>query len=113
MIYHVTTEDEWNRNKDKDYYIPDRFQSDNFIHASTSLQVKRIANTIYKKFDQVLLLLIDDEKEKDFIKLENLEGGSELFPHIYHPLPKSSIIEIQRIKKNAEGLFELTSIINT
>jgi uncharacterized protein (DUF952 family) len=38
---------------------------------------------------------------------ENLEGGTELFPHVYGRLPMSAVVEIHELLPSAEGRFEL------
>lgn len=110
MIYHITTDADWDRCKDEAVYAPSRFEEEGFIHNSTDKQVSRIANRIFKAYDEVWLLFVDDEREKDFIKYENLDGGAELFPHIYRKLPKTSIVKMVRVKKGSDGSFDLSSV---
>jgi len=103
MIYHITSEKEWEQCEALDFYAPARFDKDGFIHCSAAQQVKRIADTLFRDHQEVWVLYIDDEEEKEFIKYENLEGGEELFPHIYHKLPKKSIINRIKVKNSSMG----------
>lgn len=45
----------------------------------------------------LLLLEIDLERISADVRWENLEGGSEPFPHIYGPLPLAAVISVQAL----------------
>lgn len=108
MIYHIATESEWEKHKDNALYFPDKFEQEGFIHCSKANQIKKVANTFYASYTKLWLLFIDDSKEKEFIKYENLEGGTELFPHLYRKLPKDSIVKTILLEKEYKGAsFEL------
>lgn len=107
MIYHISTEADWEKSKNKDVYEPGRFDLEGFIHCSTNSQIERIANSIFRSYSNVWLLFIDDKQEHSYIKYENLEGGKELFPHIYRKLPHSSIIKAELLTKSNDDLFVL------
>jgi uncharacterized protein (DUF952 family) len=107
MIYHICTEAEWQNCLSLEIYFPSRYENDNFIHCSTAKQIEKIANTHYKNESKIYLLIIDDRLEKTHIKYENLDGGKELFPHIYRELPKSSISSVQKISKKANQQFQI------
>lgn len=101
-IFHLCSLDEWEFRQKKDTYIPVRYELDGFIHCSFSDQIERIANTLFPRFDELMLLVIDADREEEFINKENLEGGEELFPHIYRELPKSSIVEVKHIYRSRD-----------
>jgi uncharacterized protein (DUF952 family) len=111
MIYHITTEPEWELQAGNNYYEPKRFEEEGFIHCSTKTQVQHTANRIFNSYKTILLLCIDDEKEKSFIKYENLEGGKELYPHIYRKLPKENILKVLKILKAADDSFIIPETI--
>lgn len=106
MIYHIATESEWEASLDDENYIPERYAEDEFIHCSTKDQIVRTAHRLYSDESYIILLYIDDSNESDFIKYENLEGGTELFPHIYRPLPKESISRVVKVGKKDDGSFD-------
>ena len=107
MIYHLTTQAEWDKHLTETEYYPVGFNEEGFIHASTALQVERTANRIFKGYKNLLLLHVDDTIEKAHIIYENLEGGAELFPHIYRRLPKASIVKIDEVKADESGHFQV------
>ena len=45
----------------------------------------------------LVLLEIDLARVPGEVRWENLEGGSELFPHLYGPLPASAVISVQAL----------------
>ena len=112
MIYHIATESEWEANLEDETYTPERYATDEFIHCSTGDQVIQTANRLYTDMYTIMLLYIDDSNEK-FIKYENLEGGTELFPHIYRPLPKESIAKVVKLNRNNNGTFDFPADIRT
>jgi len=57
-----------------------------FSHCSFSEQVQRIAELLYAGQRDVVLLVIDRSRLTHEVRVENLDGGEHLFPHIYGPL---------------------------
>jgi len=63
-----------------------------FIHGSFREQVERIGSFLYVAVSEpVTVLDIDTHRLKVPVRVENLDGGLELFPHIYGPLPVSAV----------------------
>ena len=64
-----------------------------FIHGSFRDQVERIGSALYATASEpVVILRIDRHRLAAPVRLENLEGGSELFPHIYGPLEIDAVV---------------------
>ena len=101
----MSSEREWEDQLNESTYAPSRYKLEGFIHCSTKDQIERTANTIFKSHNKIYLLHIEEEKEQECLKCENLEGGEELFPHLYKILPKSSIHKSEEIFKLENGLF--------
>ena len=76
-----------------------------FIHCSSRDQVEAVANAVYRDQSDLALLLIDREKVHAEIREENLEGGSELFPHIYGPLNLDAALDVLPFAPGADGRF--------
>lgn len=110
MIYHFATEAEWAACKNKQEYAPEKFAQEGFIHCSTKTQLERTANRLFKSHPKILLLFIDDESEKDFIRYENMEGGDELYPHIYRKIPTDSIVKIVSLTKASNSSFDFPDL---
>jgi uncharacterized protein (DUF952 family) len=54
-----------------------------------------------------VLLVIDTGKVGPKIIYENLEGGQQLFPHIYGELNTEAVVEVVEFKPGLDGYFEL------
>lgn len=62
-----------------------------FIHCSFEEQVATTAERFYADRDDVLLLRIDRSRLEATVRVENLDGGDEQFPHLYGPLPVDAV----------------------
>ena len=62
-----------------------------FVHCSFADQVAATAERFYRDRDDVLLLRIDPTRLDAVVRVENLEGGEEQFPHLYGPLPVDAV----------------------
>lgn len=106
-IYHFTEHETYERSMSQGFYKPVNFEIDGFIHCSTREQVLRIANRIASKTDHLVLLKLDTERIQAKIVYENLEGGDELFPHVYGVISRTVISEAEPFYTDAKGNFEL------
>ena len=73
-----------------------------FIHAGFAHQVADVGAAFYADVDESLVLLVIDRDRLDVpVIVENLDGGDELFPHIYGPLPTSAVTEVREFTVEA------------
>ena len=107
VIFHITTRDEWNRSEGT--YRSENFTIDGFIHCSTREQVIQVANARFRGQTGLVLLSIDTAKVIAEILYENLEGGQELFPHIYGELNSDAVVQFTEFGPAANGYFTLPS----
>ena len=110
ILFHITTRHEFQQAQASDpehpMYQPKGFATEGFIHCSYRQQVVATANRIFKGQRDLVLLEIERSRLTCKVIDENLEGGSELFPHIYGPLPLNAVIHVHDFPCNAEGLFQ-------
>ena len=113
-IFHLTTTSEWSAAQARGLYERStRGQSlkeVGFIHCSFLDQVERVADFVYAGAVELLLLVIDAARVPSEIRNENLDGGAELFPHIYGPLPTAAVVEVIQLHANAAGRFRLPAV---
>ena len=102
-IYHIAIQSEWQAGLDKGSYKPAGFERDGFIHFSKKEQVLRVANGLYANRSDLVLLKVDPKRVSCPVIEENLEGGSELFPHLYGPLPSAAVIATAPLTWQTEG----------
>jgi uncharacterized protein (DUF952 family) len=108
MIYHITARDAWEKAKAVGFYTADSLPSDGFIHCSTASQLNATANLFFHGCRDLVLLYIDDRMLGSALEYENLEGGADLFPHVYAALPLDTIREVQDLTPRADGSFMIT-----
>ena len=66
----------------------------------------KVANENFRGDDDHLLLLeIDPTSIAPTIRYENLEGGEELFPHIYGALNRDAVVGVHHLVAGPSGEF--------
>ena len=78
-----------------------------FVHCAYRDQVLDVAERFYPDAGELILLVVDPERLGSPVKAENLEGGGELFPHIYGPLDLDAVTRALTIRRGADGCFRL------
>ena len=96
-IIHITQKNTWLEAQKKGLYQADTLASDGFIHCCMPEQVQAVLEKWFAGVQDVVFLEIDTSKVKARIVEENLEGGSELFPHIYGPLNLDAVENVRTI----------------
>lgn len=91
-LYHIVSETEARRAQLADEYVPAAFEAEGFIHCSYKHQVPGTLDRIFKGRTDLVVFEIDRSKLHCKVIDENLEGGAELFPHIYGHLPMSAVV---------------------
>ena len=110
-IFHITKREAWEESSGSDSgsspYQPEMFPVDGFIHCSTREQVIQVANARFRGQLGLVLLSIDPSLVKAEIVYENLEGGEQLFPHIYGELNHDAVVNVSAFQPGADGTFTL------
>jgi len=91
-IYHITSEAEAKQAQIIGEYAPQAFDAEGFIHCSYAHQVNGVLNRIFKGRTDLVIFEIDPARLPCKVVDENLEGGTELFPHVYGRLPMSAVV---------------------
>jgi uncharacterized protein (DUF952 family) len=107
VVYHIARRTDWNAALAAGSYAAASVAVEGFIHCSTAQQVTATANRLFKGRDDLVLLSIDTAKVKADIRYENLEGGTNLFPHVYGALELDSICSVHDFPPQADGSFAL------
>ena len=110
VIYHITRKSDWNAALAAGTYAADTLATEGFIHCSTARQVIATANRIFKGRRDLVLLCVDTDKVDAAIRYENLEGGTDLFPHVYGALAISSIAAVHDFPPQADGSFTMPAL---
>jgi uncharacterized protein (DUF952 family) len=106
-LYHITTRTDWEAAQVADSYQADSLAAQGFIHCSTRKQVLKVADRFYRGRRGLILLAIDPARLRSEVRYENLEGGTELFPHLYGPLNLDAVSGVYAFEPAADGSFAL------
>lgn len=106
-ILHITTRDKWKLSITSGQYSDESLQSEGFIHCSTVEQLVGTANRIFKGQADLVVLRIDTSDILSEIAYENLDGGSEKYPHIYGPINHDAVKEVIEFPPSGDGSFVL------
>jgi uncharacterized protein (DUF952 family) len=110
-LFHITSVEEVRDAIRAGIYAPRAFEAEGFIHCSYARQVCDVANRIFSGRSDLVLLEIDRSKLTCEVIDENLEGGAQLFPHIYGRLPVGAIVKTHRFRCGVDGRFELPGTV--
>jgi uncharacterized protein (DUF952 family) len=104
-LYHITSAEEAREAARAGLYVPGGFDREGFIHCSYAHQVVSVANRIFRGRQNLVVLEIDPAKLDCEIVDENLEGGKELYPHIYGRLEMSAVVRVYPLPCDPGGEF--------
>lgn len=96
-ILHITNTETWNQALLKGIYEMDALSDLGFIHCCLPGQMAGVLARWFQDTSGLLALEIDPQKLKSRTVYENLEGGKELFPHIYGPINLDAVVAIHPI----------------
>lgn len=105
-IFHITSNEAWNEALRRGKYEAPSLSTAGFIHCSNADQVVRVANNIYRNIGGLVLLHIDVDRLPAPVVYENLDGGRELFPHVYGPIEVSAVRAVTPFEPADDGTFD-------
>ncbi len=107
IIYHLTTYEQWNKFKEQAAYESPTLRQEKFIHASTALQAEASANRYFESFTEIVLLTLDSKLLVEELKYEWAESVKDFFPHIYGPINKEAIVQVESISRTAPERYKI------
>jgi len=75
---------------------------DGYLHFSTGQQVRETAARHFAGQDDLLLVAVDADSLGPALRYEPSRGG-DLFPHLYAPLPLSSVLWVKPLPLDGDG----------
>lgn len=94
-ILHITKPEVWKDAQEKGIYKADTLESDGFIHCCLPAQLSGVLQQWFQGVHDLMILEVDSDKLNDKVVYENLEGGTEKFPHIYGPIPLEAVVSVK------------------
>src|SRR6266550_8347129 len=108
-IFHITTEEDWARAQADGAYSASTsgltLAQVGFVHCAFEEQVARVASVFFRGLAKLLVLRIAIDKLHAEVRYENLEGGDELFHHVYGPLNLDAIVGVMPLSPWRDGTF--------
>jgi uncharacterized protein (DUF952 family) len=105
IIFHIADRARWEQGQASGSYQPELYATEGFIHCSTAEQVIAVGNLRFRGQLNLVLLEINSDQVKHEIRYENLEGGLQLFPHIYGELDPSAVVRVSELVPDVDGFF--------
>ncbi len=105
MLFHITTRADYADAQAQGQYLPPPFAVDGFVHCSFAHQVAPVANRFYREGEDLIVLKIDPARLQANVVCENLEGGAELFPHVYGPITLDSVVKVTGLRRTEDGAW--------
>lgn len=104
-IFHIVDAVEWQASRSEGRYVGDTLDTDGFIHFSLCDQVERVANANFRGRDGLVVLEVDPQRAGSPVRMENTDGGSELFPHLHGPLDVKAVVRVHALVPDEDGHF--------
>lgn len=99
VLFHLATPADWAEGLENGVYRAESLATEGFIHCSSADQYVATANGLFRGRRDLVLLFIDDDRLDVPVRWEN---G---FPHVYGPLPLSSVFEAEPFASGPDGVF--------
>lgn len=101
-LYHIAPEHEFRKSIGAGPYVPDGFAREGFIHCSYHRQLLEVANRIFGGRTDLAIVEIDPTRLRVPVVDENLEGGTEQYPHVYGPIDPDAVVDIHPLEARAD-----------
>src|SRR5882757_6106255 len=105
IIFHISKRESWDAAQAAGSYQAEMFPVDGFIHCSTDAQVVQVADARFRGQTGLVLLCVDTTRVAAEIRYENLEGGQQLFPHIYGEINNDAVVQVAEFEPHTGGTF--------
>jgi uncharacterized protein (DUF952 family) len=109
LIYHIALVEDWELAQATGEYTTSTrglsLEQVGYLHASKAHQVDGVANAFYRGAGELVVLVIDMDRVRAEVRLEQLAGMDEPFPHIYGPLNTEAVTAVRPFAPGPDGRF--------
>ena len=108
FLLHLCGQRDWDAARADGELSPPSLAEVGFVHLSTPAQVHLPANRLYAGRSDLVLLHIDPHSLQAPVRWEPgvpTDPESMLFPHLYGPLPVSSVVAVSPYSPGPDGRF--------
>ncbi len=115
MIYHIALASDWEAALAAGEYrvstLGRTLEQEGFLHASTSSQVRGVADAVYAGVQELLILLTIDERRLTVpLQWDAVPGSAEPFPHLYGPLDLGAVVLETPLLRDQQGRLEIPAL---
>lgn len=103
MIYRIAEAADWSAARRQGFFASPDLAAEGFIHFSERHQVQGVSERYYAGKVNLALLAVDETRLAAPVRRENTSGGTELFPHVYGPVPLAAIVANATLLRDAAG----------
>jgi len=103
IIYHITTEAEWNVAKQNGFYEAASLPVEGFIHCSTAEQVPGVLQRYFAGKGPLVKLTIDGDKLHARLQHDFSVSLNQHFPNIYGRLNLDAVVEEESLSQYVIG----------
>jgi|YNPNPStandDraft_1061719.scaffolds.fasta_scaffold11282_4 uncharacterized protein (DUF952 family) len=106
ILFHILTASDWESAREAGVYRPESLNREGFIHFSMRDQLLRVANALFRGQRDLVVLEVESTLLQAPLRLEPpLEGGKELFPHLYGALNLDAVRAVGTLTPAGDGAF--------
>lgn len=110
-LFHITERSAWvAARRTGDYRLSTRgvtLEQEGFIHCSLRHQLRGVAERFYSDLDDLVVLVIDDDKLTVPVRYEAPAPGESPYPHVYGPIPVDAVTEVIDVTRDHAGRMNL------
>jgi uncharacterized protein (DUF952 family) len=97
VIYHITSNTEWQTAQQKGFYEAASLKDEGFIHCSQAAQVPGVLDRFFKGKTDLVKLVIETGNLKSRLIYEWSPSIADTFPHIYGPINLDAVTSVEKI----------------
>ncbi len=111
MIYHITTDEQFQQALAEDVYSHPSLKAEGFIHCCTKDQLQGVATRFFSTSEELFILhLVESRLPKGVLKWEPASDAEGLFPHIYSPIDIMVIEDMSIHERLPDGTFDFLEL---
>jgi uncharacterized protein (DUF952 family) len=93
VLLHVASVPDYEAAIERSEYCCQSLSTEGFIHCCEPSQFAGVVDRYFKNAGTFMLVIIDEAALPVGVVRENTVGGTELFPHLYTPLPLAAVLD--------------------
>jgi uncharacterized protein (DUF952 family) len=107
MLYHIASRQDWAAaHQSGQPYRVASLETEGFVHCSTRVQLREVANRLFGSEEALLVLVIDPERLDVELRFEDSYGEGVAYPHLYGPVPLDAVVSTFEYCRADDGFSE-------